>query len=307
MLYRISTSEARAISHCETAWGFAFHPGWNLESNRDNDAITRGVMGHEILERFFKNLQQGIDYDIAEAFAMKHLNRLRVNAMIEDEDWKIPLLIELERWFPPYFRDSKEQILNWEILGVELELEMPLTDPASGVEITFVGKIDLVIKQRSGKYKGEISPVDHKFKYNFFTEVELEMNAQAPGYCALIKHNFPGSVVKRAFFNQIRTRNVKTAAWIELKERAVLKDEISGVLENHKRLAAKASYYRTIRLESFRLQMTRTISDYDCKGCQFKSLCKPEMMGKDIQPIISTDFRNRTYGYDNDDYGTDES
>lgn len=296
-IYNISGSEALTMSRCETDWMLRFHPGYSVEPLHENDNLVRGTLGHDVLDKFFSHLKETNDYDASVQVGQLRMATMMAEAAATGNAQHMRLIPELIRILTEYWIDAREEILSWEIIGVELKLEMTVTDE-HGMTVKFVGRIDLLIKKKYGDHKGELIPVDHKFKYNFFTPAGLDMNQQMPGYVELVRQNFPGSVVKRAYMNQIRYRVVKEADKRRLERRTITTPEIKGVMKNYMLLISKAVYYRRMKLESVQRQATRTISEWTCERCSVRTLCKTLLLGQDPKPVIAVEYKPRTYGYD---------
>src|SRR5690348_16195230 len=148
----VSNSEAITMGECARKWMYQYHRGYHLESVTGNLSFDRGTAVHDIMEYFFRALMDGCDYDTAVKIAMTRHTQLILDTMGTD------LCIEVQKLkpaFDAYFINERERILTWEILGVELLLRMPI---AFG--LTLVGRIDLLIKVKSGPFKGETIPVD---------------------------------------------------------------------------------------------------------------------------------------------------
>lgn len=286
---KVSNSEAVTFGECQRKWLYQYKYG--LENVSGNISFDRGTAVHTVMETFFRALMEGADYDVAVKLSNKKHMELAVEHMGTDLGKAI---LSMAPMLKAFFYHKREEILTWEILGVELELEARLTD-----EVILAGRIDLLIRKVSGAFKGQTIPVDHKTAYNFWSEAEMEINAQGPLYSHLVKFNFPDRVVQNVFFNNIRTRLVQdTEELSKIQVMAVPKSLRNAMVDNHIKLATQVVKWHEMSMDEAKAQATRSPNPYVCKGCSMRKLCRAELDGIPTEDIIKNEYRRNSYLYE---------
>jgi hypothetical protein len=165
-------------------------------------------------------------------------------------------------------------------------------------------RLDLVIYQRAGKFKGEISPVDHKFTNDFWTHWKLMLNSQQPLYIkALRSAKFKGklaTVSRRSILNQIRTRDVKDPQPHDTFKREFIEPNaatIDQLFDNHLKLAKRISILKRMPMGEVLSMVTAAWGGPNCQFCSFKSLCLIRLEGGNVDNAIAADYQRSTYGY----------
>lgn len=298
----ISSSQATTALTCWTRWKFAYHPDFNIVPKSLGPALTRGIAGHSILEAYYKALLDGETLKRARKNAKAELLDLALDAGASGDHKKADVLSELKDVLEVYFDYYSDDIETWEIQSVELRQDMPLLSE----EVYLPSRLDLVVKHLKGKYKGEVSPVDHKFVYDFWSESSLELNTQMPLYIATTRHKYPDAVVKRAIVNQIRYRFTdkdKTPLSSRNPEDIFRRspitptmNEIRETLEDHTWVALQAMEYKNLSKNT--LHVPRSIVKPICEYCEYSTLCRAERRGDDVTYMIQSMFKKNDYGYD---------
>lgn len=302
MPFGFSSSAGTAALTCWQRWMYSHHPDYNIVPKSVGPALTRGISGHSILEVFYGSLAEGETLKSAIKDAKAEMLELCLTAAEEGDMIKAQVLSELKDVLNLYFEYYADDIDNWEILSVELRQDMPLLDPS----VYLPSRLDLVVKHKRGKFKGEITPVDHKFVYDFWPEILLQLNTQMPLYIATTRHKFPDGVVKRAIVNQIRYR-FKEDDKTPLSERPIEdvfrrdliipnSNEIESTIDDHTLVALNAARYSKIPAKELRLP--RAITKPNCEYCHFKTLCTLQRKGEDVTQLLKTEFKKNDYGYD---------
>lgn len=297
----VSNSEVSSFSTCELAWFFGSHPAANLRPKTQGPALTRGILGHGALEIFYKGMQKGDDFDSSAQAALSHIQDGRVKAALESDFDKVKILNQLYKLIEGYFEYYGDDGKHWEILGVESFYKLEWEE---SVSVYLPMRLDAVIYQKGGKFKGEISPLDHKFTNDFWHDWKYELNSQFPLYIkALRSTTFRGKlppVVRRAIVNLIRTREVKEPQAHDTYLRVFPtydKTNIEFVYANHLKVAKKISILKRMPGEVAIEKVAAVWGSPNCQFCQFKSLCITRLKGGRIESTIQADYEPSTYGY----------
>lgn len=281
-MIKISNSEVGTYLVCERRHYYAH--GLNLMPKRYGTSLTRGIIGHEALEMYYKAIIAGEKPLDAE----HHAQQVIVKHIQEGGD--IMMLGPLSTLLQQYIQEH--QVDSFRPLAVEEVMSMPL-----GETVDYGMKFDVLAEMKTGQYAGEIVLVDHKFVYNFWDQDALMLNAQAPKYIATLRAN--DIPVKRMMVNQLRWREVKSnperfrREWLtpvaaETKRVLTEQHEASLQIIDHK-----------ADLKVYGEKALRTMNNMTCKNCSFAMLCRVELIGQDPTLLIQTDFQPNTYGYNN--------
>jgi hypothetical protein len=299
----ISNSEVLNAT-CELAWGFGHHPEMNYTKRAHSIARDRGIAGHGALEIYYKGLRDGRDPDECASEALESINQLRVKEILAgdfaDDKW-LEVLNWLYEILTRYFEYYEDDVRNFEVLEVEAfhAQEMP-----GEVDFYLPSRLDVTIYQKAGKFKGETSPLDHKFTYDFYQPYKLKLNAQFPLYIlALRAARFAGKpkpVVKRVIVNQIRTRPLSEPSNDDLFRRsfqAYTSVRLDEVFNNHMKKAVKLAYYKRLSWEEFVAETHAELGSQLCQYCDFKDLCDITFEAQDPSDVIAATLKPNTYGY----------
>lgn len=300
----ISNSEAMNSYACELAWGFGHHPEMGYTKRDATDARMRGIVGHGALETYYKGLRDGRDPDESAQEALSELQQLRVNE-IKAGDFCDPKRLEMLNWLfdvlTLYFEYYEDDHKHWEILEVEGFHAQEFDDEH---DFYLPSRLDVTIYQKAGKFKGETSPLDHKFTGGFWPDYKLNLNSQFPLYIlALRAARFAGKpkpVVKRVIVNQINTKVTANLSPYNLFRRSFKSyttPRLENVFNNHMKTAVKLAYYKRLPWEEFVTEARAALGSQACQYCDFKDLCDITFEGKDPSDVIEATLTKNTYGY----------
>lgn len=302
----VSNTEVQQAYTCELAWSFGFHPEMRYQAKDMGIARTRGIIGHRALEIFYEGLKEGRDYDSCANDALDHIQQLRIKELMAGDFARleqIDILNYLYDVLQKYFEYYKDDVDNWEILGVETFYAMEQTGE---VDFYLPSRLDLVIYHKTGEFKGETSPVDHKFNYDFWENPKFRLNSQFPIYIkALRATRFAGKpkpVVRRAIVNEFRTRfkdpkdrapeNIfRRTAWAYSTER------IENVFQNHMKSALHLAYLKRMPYDEAKESIRASLGSMACQYCDFKDLCDATFEGTDTSTAIAAKLKPNEYGY----------
>ena len=298
---QIGVSNSEGTSSCERAWFFGYHPSTKLAPNSFGVARTRGIVGHKVLETFYTHIQQEVDYDSAVTLAMEYFESERRIAFMMCDTEKLEMLNYLRKLLVMYFEYYQSDIENWEILDVE---GFHLLEWEGEKRIYLPMKLDLVIYQKSGKFAGEISPVDHKFTNDFWNDYKLRLNSQLPLYIrALRASRWAGKyapVVKRSIVNQIRTRTIKDPYPVELFRRKFIEANehaMDTIFDNHRKKALQKARWKGMPSADVYAETTAEWGSANCQFCDFKALCAIDLEGGNLKTTIAAEYQRSDYGY----------
>lgn len=288
----VSTSEVATFTTCKQRWMYAHHPSYNLEPVTLGVALTRGIIGHEALEIYYRAIMHGDDPVKTEAEVQSFLTKKSLNEMMVGDAEKAKAIAFIGVRLKQYFAEHLYLLDEYNIVGVEELVIFPLT-----TRINFAGKIDLVLEVKKGNYKGERIPWDHKFCYNFWPEQAIRLNAQLPNYIAALRSN--GFHSRKGVINQLRYRDdaIQKFHQEEVHTNSSLRNTF---LENHTKVAEEIADLKgkeTVGLED---GVTRSVSKFNCEYCHFAVLCHTEASGRDSSLMIKANFRPNSYGYDSE-------
>jgi hypothetical protein len=296
MAFKVSTSEVATFLTCKQRWMYAHHPSYNLEPRTLGLALTRGLIGHEALEIYYKALSLGrleIDArDASQSFIMKKA----LKEIQTGDSEKAKMISFLGTRLKAYFEsDLNQQMLKeYDILGAEMLVTAPLPGM---VDVEFAGRIDLALQKNSGPNKGEVFPWDHKFTYNFWPENAIAMNAQISNYVWSLREM--GYRSRNGVLNMIRYRE---DAIDKFKAEPIETNSTmrKNFIENH---VVAANHIVDLKLErevGLADGVTRSTSKFNCEYCPFVQLCMTEAKGLDSTLMVKASYRPNSYGYDSE-------
>lgn len=301
----ISNTEVQNAYACELAWGFGFHPEMNYQKRDMGVARTQGIIGHEALEIYYLGLKNEKAPDESAQAALDHIQELRKKEMLGGEDFvdaeRLSMLNWLHDTLTKYFEYYEEDAKHWEILDVEAFHAMEQDDET---DFYLPARLDLVIYQKSGRFKGETSPVDHKFSAQFWQDYKLKLNSQFPLYILALRAakyaGKPDPVVRRVVVNQIRTYHAKGAQPFEIFRRSFepySSVKLRKVFENHMKSAVHLAYLKRLGWDEFLSEARAALGSMACQYCDFKDICDITFEEGDPANVIAATLKPNEYGY----------
>lgn len=290
MVFKVSTSEVSTYLTCKQRWMYAHHPSYNLEPRTLGISLSRGLVGHKALEIYYSSIHMGnLESDSRQA-AQDYLMKEAMQAMALSDGKKSLMIGSLGLILSDYFNEASYILDQYNILGVEHLIVAPLTD-----EISFAGRVDLALEEKSGPYRGYIVPFDHKFTYNFWPEWPIKMNAQLSNY--IWGYLVNGHRSRRGIINQLRYRENAQEQFTQVE--VTTNSEMRATLIYNHRVAAE-SIVELKKKPTVDVMdgVTRSVSKFNCEYCPFAELCHTELTGKDSSTMIKASYRPNSYGYD---------
>jgi hypothetical protein len=277
----VSHSEVDQYLSCERKHYYAFGKG--LQSNHQSESLTRGTLGHEVLEVYYKSIQQGISPDDSAMNALDHFQ-------VFIGKYDLGLLADLQNLLLRYFAVAPAWDETYEILHVEDEFRLDISE-----DIQYPYKPDLIVQDR---LTSRIFVLDHKFIYNFYTVDDMKISPQLPKYIGALRAN--GIKVHGGLYNMLRWRKVKSTEVHDNFRR-------EGVPINNNRIAITFQEQVTAMEQIGKLKkmdrptwekhVLRTASSFNCKNCAFHELCTLDLTGEDTTMAEKYSYEKNTYGY----------
>lgn len=283
----ISNSEVDIFNTCERKWWYGFAQG--IRSKYASEALSYGVLGHRALESYYKALKEGESWADARAAGMAEVSQYMGNGLTTG-DYKddVDIATVVGQRFMLYTEKYRND--GWRIL--EVEKTFKTSSLAEGIEYAMT--CDLLVEETKGPFTGEVIPVDHKWCYNFWLDIEIELHPQLPKYIKTLRDN--GYPVKRGMLNEIRYRaNAK-----KLFERAPVnpnEEAIRQIQEEEARAAKLIEYYTRQGVAASGTLVRRKMQRTVCRNCPYNLVCKMELYGEDPTRVMVSNFEPNTYGY----------
>lgn len=294
MVFKVSTSEVATFLTCSQRWMYAHHPSYNLEPRTLGIALSRGLVGHKTLEIYYEALMNGKPEKEARESATNHLMVTTMNEIKVGDSEKAEAYGSLGVKLQDYFDNGQGFLKDRNIIGVENVIIAPL--PGCD-DIQFAGRVDLSLEIASGPNKREVEPYDHKFTYNFWPEVAVQMNAQISNYIWGFREM--GFRSRRGYLNMIRYRDTAQESF---KAEPVPTNSTmrQNFILNHAEAAKTIVELKQRPKVGLSDGVKRSTSKFNCEYCPFSKLCLTEVQGLDSSTMIKASFRPNSYGYDSE-------
>jgi RecB family exonuclease len=269
--YTFSWSELDTLRQCPMKWGLAYLERWQRATK--SPALQRGTDWHQIQATFWGLRQRGVPWNRASKLAWKEhcippdgTTQTREQLLLE---WM--LLGYAERW-------AGDQ--DWEILGVEIQHEVPITR-----SLRLKVRADLIVRLRT---TGRIFLVDSKTGKELPTEQNMVLHPQFGLYTWALRR--VGIPVWGSIHDGVRTQRNKVKPQ-PLDERfrrvlihhtdeqlATLVRDASHDIESARRLATRLERRADRRSlfpdDEFRVDMPRHFDASTCSWrCDYLSAC----------------------------------
>jgi PD-(D/E)XK nuclease superfamily len=252
--------------------------------------LAIGILGHEILSLYYDGLKMGLSLNEAKQNCRDTLSQFMLKADEFNRETVLRTLQILERYWSFY---EKIDLEKYEILEVEKEYNLPLTD-----DFSYVFRFDLLLKERGTP---KIGLVDHKFKYDFFSQEAINLTGQMPKYLGALRYNgiFPSFV----FLNQIRSRP-PTGSWTNqdfFKRSSVdpSNAKVSNAVREQVIASQEIAEFRELPFEVRKATALRSMDSFPnpCGKCPYNLICRMEYDGGNATHVIANDFGPNSYNY----------
>jgi len=281
----ISNSEVTTWVTCQRRYYYTYD--LKLRPKVYSAPLSRGLIGHEVLQAYYSALQSGASKSAAIQVAKSVMQTYGNSADFD-------LVFELSAILDNYWNMVDDS--DWEILGVENQHELDL-----GWGANYVMRYDLLVRIKS---LNQIAIVDHKFVYDFWSNDDVALSPQFPKYMACLRGL--GIDVKRCILNQLRYRPIKKENQTvdKLFNRAVQIPTVAkmqNALMEQRNATMEILAHRELPIERRMEKTSANRNKITCRGCSVKELCLSQYDGGDVSYLIDTQFEvNEQYGYNNE-------
>lgn len=296
---RISNSEVATWLTCRRQYYYAFDMGIapKIKGHNPTGRVTTlavGTLGHEVLAIFYSMLKMDGSIEEAKQASRDHLSHLMLNPREFNMETIVHTTKILERYWSHY---SQVDLDKYEIIDVEKEYDIPLTD-----EFNYVFRFDLLLKERG---TNKIGLVDHKFKYEFFTDEAISLTGQMPKYLGALRYNgiFPSFV----YLNQIRAK-APAQSWgpKDFFRRSLVSPsntKVTNAVREQVIASQEIVEWREQPDEIKRATALRSMDSFPnpCGKCPFNLICRMEYDGGNITHVVANDFGPNSYNYNRDE------
>lgn len=286
--YAISNSEVMCFAKCHRKHYYEFLE--RLTPVQQGEALFRGIAGHELLEMYYKAIMEGQPVTRAESIAINALDSDIGLAFARQDFDAANVMTGLKEVMENYFDYARGD--DWEILAVEESFLQEYDGIIIGM------RLDLLIRPRTGQYRGQKILVDHKFSYAKWSENDVLLNGQPYKYGAIMRDQ--GHDIKHVMYNTILYRS-KTEI-VDRKYLVMTHKQQDTAIHDHlvyARMIQSAKAGHSIDPDEYdRNQAVRCLDRYTCKMCSFKDLCLAEMSG-----LTDATRLQRRINYQTNDYG----
>jgi PD-(D/E)XK nuclease superfamily len=278
----ISNSEALTWLKCPRKYYYTYDLA--LEPINPPVYFFRGNVVHSAHERYYKAIMAGASHDDAvEAGKQVFIQVMQKEANADNMQEIATLRTMMLRYW-----DEIARFDDWEILAVEQNYNLPLTD-----EMSFGFTPDLI-----ARIDGLITVVDHKNVYDFWKRRELDLDPQSRKYMAALIGM--GKQVDRVMHNQTRYR--LTVKRIQTKDELFRRDfatpnadERRGMIAEQIKVMLRIKKHRELSMEERERDALRVLDKITCEKCPFAELCYGELRGGKMQTLIETEFQENSY------------
>jgi hypothetical protein len=269
-----------------------------LEPKEPPLRFDRGTTGHKALEIATLAKMNGADLEEAISAATGAIMARNIefmkNHFNENRDTikRIEMFTELISVVKAYLT---YYWINDDIrpIYVEKMFKVPVS-----VTVNYGMRADLVGQYTKYPFKGDYVIQDWKFRYNFINPDDLELNGQLHKYVFAV--NDPEMRVTKGVFDQIRYRKLKDPDPTQIFRRESLQTKPNtraAIMDTHIAVANEIAERKILPVKRQSEIAIRNLSEFACKDCLFKTICKIQLRGDDPSREISNNFKPSEYGY----------
>lgn len=193
----VSFSELDTFRQCPLKHELAYKERWQPPTTAP--ALARGTLWHSVMEAHYTALMNG---EGQRAALTAGYGIIQNTPQSETTD--------LLTWMYDGYTDLYSWDRGWEIIAVELPINVPLPTP-SGHASRFIlkGKVDLLVRERD---TGDYWAVDHKTCRNLPNQIELDLDDQFGIYTWMLRYKYQGANrVRGVIHSAARTERLKRA------------------------------------------------------------------------------------------------
>lgn len=269
----VSHSEVESYLRCERQHYYGY--GIGIQRVQESDSLTRGILGHSALEKFFRGLLNGKSFD--EAWDEMIL-------FVAQQAMKYPLLVpeilDCLKWFKVAY-----PFHGWTVLAVEQEYILEVNDDLA---MPFV--VDLIIED---PYH-ETWMIDHKFVYDFVSDRDAELMPQIAKYVAAMK--VLGIRIDHAAFSSLRYRSLKNPEAenkYQLTKVPLTIERLRQTMLEQLYASQRIQDRKRLPIEEQSKSALRTANKMVCNSCSFRSLCIAELNNHQPRLVLDSEYVKR--------------
>lgn len=273
---RVSHSEVESWLSCKRKHYYGYLR--SLERVTTSDALSRGTLGHDLLDKAYKAKFADPDLDM-EDFIRTEL----MNIMIEQSASQETINL-LQRAFKAFF--ALKPFEGVEILASEYECVAQLDE---GLYYPFL--VDLIYRDHRGP-KTRIVVVDHKFTKDFYKPWDLELLPQIPKYIAALRH--AGMPADEGAYSIFRTGFGKSATdedVYRLQPFSPSEARLENVMREQVTASRAIQAVKRLSPEEQDRQALRVANKMVCNNCSFRQLCSAELNGHAAELLLRSAYR----------------
>lgn len=293
-VFYISQSEVDSRLACERKHYYAFgfvHPNYpettGLQPRHHSDNLTRGTVGHKVIEDYYQAIKDGHSRQSAFIKARD----AHIKKMGENPD-QAEIYSEVLGFFTAYHEMYMDE--EYEPLVLEYNFEYKIDD-----ELVFPFTPDAIFKH---KPTGKIYVVDHKFLYRFYQDRVFPILPQMLRYAYALRQM--GYQVDGYIYNMISTDK---RAKIENKFRRhkvefTKTHEVKMVQVFSEMLFVMEQIIKDKKDEMWDAKVARNMSSFSCANCPFLELCVAELENQNgVALLVKSFYESNKYGYGKED------
>mgnify|MGYP003295993077 CR=1 FL=1 len=292
-VYYVSQSEVDSRLSCQRKHYYAFgftHPSEDdtvgLQPTHHSDSLTRGTIGHKVLEDYYQAIKDGH----SRQSAMLTARDAHIKAMGENPH-QAEMYSETLQFFLNYHEFYMDE--EYEPLILEYNFEYQIHE-----ELIFPFKPDAIFKH---KPTGKIYVVDHKFLYRFYQDRVFPILPQLLRYAYALRQM--GYQVDGYIYNMVSTDKRAQpqnrfkrhkVEFTKAHDRKMVK-VFGEMLETMEEIVAAK------KDELWEAKVKRNMSSFSCANCPFLELCTAELEGQPgIGLLVKQFYESNKYGYGKD-------
>lgn len=279
----ISNTRVNSYSTCKRQHHYRYEEGIEPKLYNLSHAMYRGIIGHEALAAYYRELKEGSSVDTAKLAAADVIQK-EIFKVIKSDQFdpkRIDLLGKLKMLIDNYVEVYR--VDSFKVLEIEKDFFVQIAP-----EIYLGIRLDLLVQLTKGDFRGDVVVVDHKIVFNFKSMFELLLDGQLPEYISTVDEASEYKVTK-GMFNQLRYREMKNPSRDDLFQR--IYPPINHTERKNIRAERIDLAYEIVNRPS---PPFRTLSSFICKSCYFQSVCKADLIGEDTTLLKKTHFQPKT-------------
>lgn len=267
-----SRSEAATWQICEMMYYFKYIRGYHQRSEDMSDPIKLGNIGHTLLQGFFTDIRNGLTKEEA-------LKRIEPLGFTQQD---LIALLLVRKFCSEFDTDSGKPI------HVDDALIVPVAD-----DLYYGFAPDLVWQYNSG----ESILYDWKFTRRKWTQAQIDMHQQLPGY-KYVLNKFYNANIKHCRYVFFNTTSENKISW-SYGNTSPDMIESKNVLDNLIKIAYRMKERKYLPVIEAEELSELAVDGKACAYCPYEFPCKLRRKGQPFEKSLQLMFTTETdYGYD---------